>query len=81
MSACVRIKCGTSESLFFFAVRRNLCAMRVVNWRCNYDCVDGVAKETKNEALSSSLGTVSSVILIHGVLYTVIFCNSIWVKR
>jgi hypothetical protein len=24
---------------FFFVVRRNLCAMRVVNWDVDYDCV------------------------------------------
>jgi hypothetical protein len=30
--------------------------------------VKGVAKETGNEALSSSLGAVSSIILVHGVL-------------
>jgi hypothetical protein len=37
--------------------------------------VEGVAKETGNEALSSSLGAVSSIILAHGVLST--GCNKI----
>jgi hypothetical protein len=31
------------------------------------DCVEGAAKETGNEALSSSLGAVSSIILVRGV--------------
>jgi hypothetical protein len=51
----------------FFAVRRNLCAKRVVNWRCRPWPCGGVAKETGNEALSSSLVAVSSIILVHGV--------------
>jgi hypothetical protein len=29
------------------------------------DCVEGVAKETENEALSSTLGAGSSIILVH----------------
>jgi hypothetical protein len=50
----------------FFAVRRNLCAKRVVDWKCRL-CVEDVAKETGNEVLSSSLGAVSSLIFVHDV--------------
>jgi hypothetical protein len=35
--------------------------------------VEGAAKETGIEVLSSSIDAVSSLILIHGVLYPVIF--------
>jgi hypothetical protein len=34
----------------------------------DHDCVEDVAKGTGNEALSSSLVAVSSIILVHGVL-------------
>jgi hypothetical protein len=51
----------------FFAVKRNLCAMRVVNWRCRLWLCGGVAKETRDKALSSSLCAVSSIILVCGV--------------
>jgi hypothetical protein len=35
-------------------------------------CVEGVAKETGNEALSSSLSAAFSIILVHGVLISLL---------
>jgi hypothetical protein len=34
----------------------------------DYDCVEGITKETGNEALSSSLAAVSLIILVHGAV-------------
>jgi hypothetical protein len=66
-SACVRRKCGTSETVFS-SQSEEVCAP-FESWigDVDYDCVEGVAEETGNEALSSSLGAVSSFMLRQGV--------------
>jgi hypothetical protein len=66
-SACVRRKCRTSETVFS-SQSEEICAL-CESWTgdVDYDYVEGVAKETGNEALSSSLGAVSSIIWVHDI--------------
>jgi hypothetical protein len=62
-------ECGTSETVFSSQSEEicALCESRIGD--VDYDRVEGVAKETGNEALSSSHGAVSSSILLHDVLH------------
>jgi hypothetical protein len=64
-SACVRRKCGTSERAFSSQSEEICAPCEPCIEDVEYDCVEGVAKETGYEALSSPLVAVSSLILVH----------------